>query len=354
MSKFLSSLFVRKMALGIAFVSLAPAGIGQSKPVPVGSSAPSEATPFIQSLFDTRFMDVTEDWTTPALSGSHLKAVPPIGVVDDTHAGYTVELLQVQWRWNDALDLYVLKPKGVKKPPVILYLFGYPQDTDIFKDPDFQNAVTKDGFAAVGFVSALTGHRYHDRPMREWFLSELQESLGKSAHDVQMVLTYLNARGDLDMSRVGMFAQGSGASIGILASAVDPRIGVLDVLDPWGDWPTWMATSPFVPEDERANYVKPEFLQKAAAVEPVEWLPRIQARKFRFQDAVFEAKTPKAAKEKLRAAVPAGTTFVFYKTEPEFSAVFQQNSVNLEWMEHELRMLAEPALAVRTAALRQR
>jgi hypothetical protein len=190
--------------------------------------------------------------------------------------------------------------------------------------------------------------------MREWFLSELQESLGKSAHDVQMVLTYLNARGDLDMSRVGMFAQGSGASIGILASAVDPRIGVLDVLDPWGDWPTWMATSPFVPEDERANYVKPEFLQKAAAVEPVEWLPRIQARKFRFQDAVFEAKTPKAAKEKLRAAVPAGTTFVFYKTEPEFSAVFQQNSVNLEWMEHELRMLAEPALAVRTAALRQR
>jgi hypothetical protein len=38
-----------------------------------------------------------------------------------------------------------------------------------------------------GFVSALTGHRYHDRPMKEWFLSELQECLAV-AHDVQLVL----------------------------------------------------------------------------------------------------------------------------------------------------------------------
>ncbi len=340
MPKFLPSLFIRPMALGIALVSLASAGVAQSEPFP---SAPSEATPLIRSLSDTRFKGVTEDWTTPALSASHLRAVPPVGLVDDSHPGYTVELLQAQWRWNDALDLYVMKPKGVKKPPVILYLFGYPEDTDLFKNPDFQTSATKDGFAAVCFVSALTGHRYHDRPMKEWFLSELQESLGKSAHDVQMVLTYLNVRGDLDMNRVGMFAQGSGASIAILASAVDPRIKVLDVLDPWGDWPTWMATSPFVPEDERANYVKPEFLQKAAALEPVEWLARIQAKRFRFQDAVFETKTPKIAKEKLRAAVPAGTTFVFYKTEQEFNAVFQQNSANLDWMEHELRTLPETA-----------
>jgi hypothetical protein len=91
-----------------------------------------------------------------------------------------------------------------------------------------------------------------------------------------------------DMSRVGMFTQGSGASIGILASAVDPRMKVLDALDPWGDWPTWMATSPFVPEDERAEYVKPEFLKRAAALEPIEWLPKIQAKKFLLQDAVFE------------------------------------------------------------------
>jgi hypothetical protein len=135
---------------------------------------------------------------------------------------------------------------------VILYLYGYPAGTDRFQNEGVQGAVTRDGLAAVGFVSALTGHRYHDWPMREWFISELQKCLATSAHDVQMILDYLATRHDLDMDRVGMFTKGSGASIGILASAADPRIKVLDAIDPWGDWPAWMAASPVVPEEKRA------------------------------------------------------------------------------------------------------
>jgi len=298
------------------------------------------ASPPIADPSDTRFDGVKEDWTSPALKNSKLNPVPAlVGSIND-FPGYTLELLQVQWRFGDPLDLYVMKPKGIKKPPVILYLYGYPADTDRFKNEAFENAVTKDDFAAVGFVSALTGHRYHDRPMREWFISELQECLATSAHDVQMVLDYLATRGDLDMARVGMFAQGSGASIAILASAADPRIKVLDALDPWGDWPTWMATSPFVPEDERAEYVKPEFLKKVAALEPIDWLPRIQAKKFRLQDAIFESNTPKIAKEKLRAAVPPGATVLMYKTPEEFNAVVRSKK-DLEWIQHELQSLPD-------------
>ena len=334
MSRLFTFTFLRSLALGLSLLFVTSVGIAQLEP----------ATPPIADPRDSRFKDVTEDWTTPALSTSHLKPIRPVWFVDDTHPGYTVDLVQVQWRWGDPLDVYVMRPKGAKKPPVIMYLFGNPSETDIFKNETFQKAVTKDGFAAVGFVSALTGHRYHDRPMKEWFISELQESLATSAHDVQMVMNYLTARGDLDMNQVGMFGQGSGGSIGILASAVDPRIKVLDVLDPWGDWPTWLATSPFVPEEERPNYATPEFLKKVAALEPVDWLPKVQAKKLRIQDAVFEDKTPKTAKEKLRAAVPPGTAFVFYRTEAEFNAVFN-NSVNLDWMEHELRMLPETAAA---------
>jgi hypothetical protein len=322
------SLFMRTLIFGIALLSLAQMGRAQLVP----------ASPPIADPADTRFKGVKEDWTSPALRTSNLKPAPPVtGYIND-HPGYTVELLQVQWRFGDPLDLYVMKPKGIKKPPVILYLYGYPSDTDRFKDEDFQDKVTKDGFAAVGFVSALTGHRYHDRPMREWFISELQESLATSVHDVQLVLDYLASRDDLDMSRVGLFTQGSGATIGILASAVDPRIRVLDAIDPWGDWATWMATSPFVPEEERAEYVKPEFLKKAAALEPVEWLPKIQAKKFRLQDAVFELNTPKSAKEKLRAAVPTSATILIYKTPEEFNAVVRGKK-ELEWIQHELRSL---------------
>lgn len=323
-----SGFVLRAIALATFFLSVAQICSAQFVP----------ASPPIADPADARFTGVKEDWTSPALDNSSLKPTRSLLGYTNDYPGYTVELLQVQWRWGDPIDLYVMKPKGVKKPPVILYLYGYPSSTDRFKDEAFQTAVTKDGFAAVGFVSALTGHRYHDRPMKEWFISELQECLATSAHDVQMVLNYLATRDDLDMTRVGMFAQGSGASIGIMTSAIDPRIKVLDALDPWGDWPAWMASSPFVPEEERAEYLKPEFLQKAAALDPVEWLPRIQARSFRLQDATFEPNTPHAAKEKLRAAVPAGATVTIYKTPEEFNTVVRDNK-DLEWIQRELRSL---------------
>ena len=322
--------------LGIIFVSqvlLAQFAFAQFQP----------ASPPIADPADTRFKDGKEDWTSPSLSHSSLiPSSPLIGYVND-YPGYTVEFLQVQWRFGDPLDLYVMKPKGISKPPVILYLYGYPTDTDRFKDENFQKAVTKDGFAAVGFVSALTGHRYHDRPMREWFLSELQECLATSAHDVQMVLNYLATRQDLDMNRVGMFAQGSGATIAILASAVDPRIKVLDALDAWGDWRTWIATSPFVPEDERAEFLKPEFLKKAATLEPIDWMHRVQAKKFRFRDALFDLNTPQIAKKRLRSAVPRGTTVVIYKTPEDFNAVIRAGS-DLEWIQRELGSLPAPGV----------
>ena len=326
------SVFVQKCAFGIAVLFVAQFAAAQVIP----------ALPPVADPRDTRFTEVKEDWTSPALTASNLKPVPPL-VFDATgdNPAYTVELLQVQWRWGDPIDLYVMKPKGVKKPPVILYLYSYPSQTDTFKDPAWQQAVTKDGFAAVGFLTALTGHRYHDRPMKEWFVSELQESLAVSAHDVQMVLNYLATRGDLDMDRVGMIAEGSGASVGILASAVDARIKVLDVLDPWGDWPIWMAKSPFVPEEERANYVKPEYLKRVAALDPVDWLPKVQAKKFRLQDATFDSETPEASHAKLRAAVPARGTIVTYNDWKEYRAAVVNNK-QMDWLHQEMRALPDP------------
>jgi hypothetical protein len=319
----------------LSLILLSPIFLSQTSAAQFEPASPPVADPA-----DRRFDGVKEDWTSPSVRNSSLRPAPPlVGYIND-YPGYTVELLRVQWRPGDPIDLYVMKPKGVSKPPVILYLYGYPAGTDRFKDESFREAVTKDGSAAVGFVTALTGHRYHDRPMREWFLSELQECLATSAHDVQMVLDYLATRNDLDMNRVGMFAQGSGATIAILASAVDSRIKVLDALDPWGDWPTWMATSPFVPDDERAEYVKPEFLKKAAAFDPIDWLPRIQAAKFRLQDAIFELNTPKVAKEKLRAAVPDKATVVIYKTPEDFNVVVRGKR-DLEWIQQEIRSLPD-------------
>jgi hypothetical protein len=317
--------------LGIAILFLCATAIAQTEPS------------FVTALKDTRFNDVVEDWTSPDLAKSHLQpAQPLIGFVDE-QSGYSVSLIRLQWRRGDPIDLWLMKPSGVKKPPVILYLYGYPSDTDIFKDRKWQQFTTSGGFASVGFVTALTGHRYHDVPWAKWFVSELQECMAISAHDVQMVLNYLASRGDLDLDRVGMFAQLSGASVAILASAVDPRIKVLEALDPWGDWPIWMEKSAFVPREEQPNYIKPEFLSKVSSVEPLEWMPKVQAKKFRLQQRMFEGETPVAVKEKLQAAVPPGAIVVSYQTVAQFAEATGEGSrKSLDWIKKEVRAL-QPA-----------
>jgi hypothetical protein len=331
----LSTFFIHKLLAGIIFLSLQAMSLAQLAPASRPIADPS----------DKRFEGVTEDLSTPSLKTSKLGPVRAlIGSNSDSDSGYSVEFIQVQWRWGDPIDLYVMKPTGVEKPPVILYLYGYPSDTTIFQNPKFQEFVTKGGFAAVGFVTALTGHRYHDVPLKKWFVSDLQECLATSAHDLQEVLNYLGARGDLDMDRVGLFGQLSGASISILAAAVDPRIRVLDTLDPWGDWPTWMATSPFVPKDERANYVQADFLKKVATLDPVDWMPKVQAKKFRLQQRSFENETPAVSKQKLQAAASPNTMVVWYKTRDEFAAsVGSDGGKSLDWIKDQLHSFSKLA-----------
>jgi len=264
---------------------------------------------------------VVEDFSTPALTkGTVLGSIEGLEIENDEDPMFTREVVRVMWRGGDPIDLYVLKPVGVKKPPVILYLFDYPTETDQYRKAEFCRLLTKEGFAAVGFVPALTGQRYHDRPMKEWFVSELRESLASSAHDVQMVLNYLTARADVDMSRVGMFGDGSGASIAILAAAVDPRIKTLDLLDPWGDWPDWIKESKRIPEKERPDYLKPEWLAGVAPLDPVKWLPELKARKVRIQFVKDIAVTPADVQAKIGAAVPQNAQILRYENTAAFNA----------------------------------
>jgi len=275
----------------------------------------------------------SEDWAS--LEKANLKAIPPLVGTIGGYSDYTVELIQVQWRPADPIDLYVIKPRGFTRPPAILYLYGFPSDTDRFQNDEFRKLVTRGGFAAVGFVSALTGHRYHDRPMREWFVSELQEAMGSSVHDVKMILDYLSKRGDLDVNRLGMFGQGSGATIGILAAAVDARIKALDLLDPWGNWPDWLAHSDLIPEEERADYLKPDFLGKVAPLDPILYLPKLNRCPLRLQDVLYDGNTPMSVKKRIESALPPNGELTIYKTRKEFQEVIGDGQI-LEWMKQQL------------------
>src|SRR5215469_9116909 len=195
----------------------------------------------------------TESFSSLSLKDSSLHADPPIVGGKAETKTFVRELVRVKWRPNDPIDLYVIRPRGAKKPPVVLYLYGFPSDSDRFKDDRYCERVTRGGAAAVGFVSAFTGPRNELRPANTWFVSELPEALATTVHDVQMILNYLDSRGDLDMSHAGILGQGSGGAIAILAAAADQRLKAIDLLDPWGDWPDWLGTASIVPPEERAN-----------------------------------------------------------------------------------------------------
>ena len=249
----------------------------------------------------------SEDWSTIELakSGLPLKATGGVLLSKVELPGCTRELLRMQWRPNDPIDLYVIRPNGSQPMPVVLFLYNYTYDSDIFRADRWCDRAKENGFAVVGFPSALAWSRLHTpRPLKQWFVSQLQESLAITTHDVQMVLNYLKTRGDLDMDHVGVFGQGSGGAVAILAAAADPRIRTLNLMDPWGDWPAWIKSSKQIPEEERASYLEPEFLAKVAGLDPVHYLPQLKDRRIRIEQVIDDPVTPPAARESMAKAAP--------------------------------------------------
>jgi hypothetical protein len=247
-----------------------------------------------------------EDFASASVATSHLIADPPELVERDEEPAYISEWVTVRWRPDDPIYLYVVRPAKIQKPPVVIYLYDYPSETDVFQDDDWCRRATAGGYAAVGFVPALTGHRYHSRPMKEWFVSELQEALAKSSHDVQMIVNYLDERGDIDTSRVGMFGVGAGATISVMAASSDARIKAVDLIDPWGDWPVWLAKSKVVPEDERPLFLQSDFLKRVAGFDPVALLPKLIAQHVRLVQSAGSA-VPEEARHHISSALPVTT-----------------------------------------------
>jgi pimeloyl-ACP methyl ester carboxylesterase len=266
---------------------------------------------------------------------SGLQPQPPFEFQKDDQPEFVREMVRVQWRTGDPVDLYVLRPKTSGKVPVVLYLYGYPSDSAQFRDNGWGKRATAKGFAAVGFVSALTGQRYQQRPLKQWFLSELPESLGSTVHDVQLILNYLTERGDMDMQHVGMIGIGSGATIAILAAHADPRIKALDLLDPWGDWPDWLRESPAVPDEDRAKYTAPEFLKSVAKLDPVAYLPSLKTP-LRLRQTLSEPLMPKSARERIATSVRDQRLLTRYANPEVLMQTWQVEGLS-GWIKQQLR-----------------
>ncbi len=164
----------------------------------------------------------------------------------------------------------------------------------------------------------------------------MPESIAASVHDVQLMIDYLQTRDDLDTRRIGIFGQGSGGAISILAAAADRRITAVDVMNPWGDWPDWLEHSPVVPNEERADYVSPAFLEKVKPLDPVRWMDRLAGRPFRLQETLFDVSVPNEARKKMRESLPETGQFVSYADLAAYTVNVSRNGRMLDWMQEQL------------------
>ena len=274
-----------------------------------------------------------ENFAELTLAGSELKPEQPLLGSREHTPAFDRELWRLQWRPNDPIDIWIMKPHGVKNPPVVLYLYGYPTDTDRFRDISYCQRITHGGAAAVGFVSALTGYRGEHGPMKDTLISKMDEALPTTVHDISLILDFLATRGDLDMTRVGIFGQGSGGAIAILSASIEPRIKTLDLLDPWGDWPHWFAQAADVNPKDRTGFLTPEFQKPLEKLEPLHYLPLLK-QKIRIQYVADEGE-PASVIDAMKAAAPKDAEFKRYDTS---SRMYSENAGGrlFEWMAHAL------------------
>jgi hypothetical protein len=325
-----------------------------------GAQAPAQSKPAhdVKGYDSKRGMpyyeEIQEDWSSLQIGTSKLEPQPAmVGAIDDSQPAYTKIMARVQWRPGDPIDLWIYLPKGVKKPPVVLYLYG-PSRGERFNNNDWATRVTSGGVAAVGFYGALMGARFHDRPMNQWFVSELQESVGSTVHDVKFILDYLDKSGQVDMNRVGMFGEGIGGSIAILAAAADPRIKVIDTLEPWGDWPVFLTKSEVVQEDSRyENYGKPEFLKKVAPLEPTKWLADLKIP-IRIQQVKETEALPEECKDAIKAAAPKQAEVDRFVTVADLTKL-ESGGKLFQWVKNNLPKASEASKAadVKTAVVQK-
>mgnify|MGYP001183746593 CR=1 FL=1 len=322
---------------------------GASQNTNSGANRPS-LPPAVDAGGKPLYESIQEDWSSLQIGVSKLDPAPPIVAETDQGDGFTRTLVQLKWRPGDGIDLYVVLPKGATKPPAVLYLYGYKDDTDFFKDDPWCQRATRGGVAAIGFVSALSAFRFHDRPLEQWFVSELQESLGSTVHDVHFILDYLAQRGDIDMDRIGMFGQASGGAIAILSAAADPRIKAVDALDPWGDWPVWLAQSPVATEDPKhANFTTPQFLAKVAPLDPVKWLPTLKSTRIRIQQVLDNSATPAACKDAIKSAAPKQAQVDRFDHVKDLATASADGKL-FDWVKAELKELPSGAASMQDKA----
>jgi hypothetical protein len=83
-----------------------------------------------------------------------------------------------------------------------------------------------------------------------------------------------------------------------------------------------------IPEDERADYLKPEFIKKVAGLDPIDYIAQLRVKAVRIQQIKDDPVTPASSKNKVAAATPAPDVVVWYQDEEAHVAVWRTEGLS--------------------------
>lgn len=193
------------------------------------------------------------------------------------------KLLLNGWDPDEPVPAYAYYKKGNKGMPVVIFLHGMGGSKE-------QSAPRLQELARQGlFVLAIDAHLHGERKVpgifpqgkslgglgTDYAIWVHQSSVSHTARDVSRIIDALSARGDVDLSRIGVGGISMGSSTCMVLAWKEPRIsvivGLIGAVDFWSDV---TKTPPGKEQDAKREALSPRVRQLVSSIDP---LPRKKA-----------------------------------------------------------------------------
>lgn len=172
----------------------------------------------------------------------------------------------------------LLRPIGVEKPPVVLFLHGLggkKEDSRLMAP-----LLGSRGYAVFGLDAALHGER---KVPEEDIMSPrgrvMYDGFIQTVVDYRRAMDYLESRDDVDASRIGLIGASMGAIMGSIVAAVDKRVDAALLVVGGGDWLGIVQTSTHPAAERLRKALDGAQLQEVIErIDPVNYVGHISPR----------------------------------------------------------------------------
>jgi len=203
---------------------------------------------------------------------------------------------------------FLYMPMKPKPPfPCIIVQHGYGGDKGM--GGVFAGFLVPRGYAVAAIDIEYHGERKQEgKDVLSTDVEDDARALRQSVIDLMRTVDYLNARGDIDMDRIGYIGASLGSFLGAVFTGIDERVKSVLLIVGGGDWEKMLASSQVgsfgVLRDfyKRKGLSYADFDARMDVVEPLNYIGRVAPRPLLMINCSNDKFVPKETAEELYAA----------------------------------------------------